>query len=123
MEQISPHVKLSIMRRVHFIWFVRRALPVLALEAAVITLVVYKVADQVFVNNVLRNAALHTFSRSPLMLVSFLFRAFLNTEVMVQLFLIAFGIVGALFLKDIRRVLQSTFSTTSRNLLGHFHVI
>lgn len=104
------------MRRIYMIWFIRRALPMLSLEAGVITFVLYSIANQVFVNNVLRNAVAHTFSRSPVMLADFFFHAFLNTEFIIQFFLVAFGIFGILLFKDARRA----FRAAAPGILGSF---
>lgn len=108
MENIlSPHIKKIIMRRVRVIWFVRRVLPLLILETAAVALVVRQLAQSIFFNHVLQNAVVHTFSRSPVTIVDFFFRAFLNTESAIQLLVLGSILVGMLFARDALRTLRA----------------
>lgn len=103
MQTTSTHLKQAIMRRVWTIWFVRRVLPWLALEAAAVWFVLTKMAEQVFVNKVLQNAVVHTFSRSPFEFPSFFIRAFFNTDVLVQTLIMALLTAGILLVRDLTR--------------------
>lgn len=104
---ISSYVKQAIMRRVKTIWFIRRVLPLLLLETTAVWFAVQNIAEHVFVNNVLQNAVIHTFSRSPVMMLEFFFRAFLNTEVLVQMFVLASIVVGTFIARDALRTIRN----------------
>ncbi|TSC79286.1 MAG: hypothetical protein G01um101429_521 [Parcubacteria group bacterium Gr01-1014_29] len=95
------------------IWFIRRVLPLLLLETTAVWFAVQNIAEHVFVNNVLQNAVVHTFSRSPVMIIEFFFRAFLNTETLVQLFILASLVVGTFIARDALRTIRN-FSPLSR---------
>ena len=110
---ISPYVKQTVMRRIKMIWFIRRVLPLLLLETTAVWFAVQNIAEHVFVNNVLQNAVVHTFSRSPVMIIEFFFRAFLNTETLVQLFILASLVVGTFIARDALRTIRN-FSPLSR---------
>lgn len=103
MQTTSNYLKQAIMRRVWTIWFVRRVLPWLALEAAALWFVLAKMAEQIFVNKVLQNAVAHTFSRSPFEFPSFFIHAFLNTETLVQTLIIALLTASILLARDLAR--------------------
>ncbi|GEM_PF-2668643 len=111
MEHISPHIKTTVMRRIKFIWLFRRVLPRLAAESAAAASVLYIIAGQVFVNQVLQNAVLHTFDRSPIMLANFFFRAFIHTDILVQALVVTSLVAGALLVRDAARTLRQTFPT------------
>lgn len=110
---ISPYMKQAVMRRVKTIWFTRRVLPLLLLETTAVWFAMQNIAEYVFVNNVLQNAIVHTFSRSPIMMLEFFFRAFLNTEVLVQMFVLASLVVGIFIARDALRTIRN-FSPLSR---------
>jgi hypothetical protein len=96
-------MKQRIMRRVTFIWFSRRVLPFLLLEILTVWFATVKIAEYVFVNQVFYNATIHTLSRSPFMMINFFFRAFMNTEMLVQLLIAASCIGGSLIMRDLLR--------------------
>ncbi|TSC70049.1 MAG: hypothetical protein G01um101470_900 [Parcubacteria group bacterium Gr01-1014_70] len=109
---ISPSIKKIVMRKVRIIWFVRRVLPLLLLETVAVGFIVRQLAASVFFNQVLQNAIVHTFSRSPVMMADFFFRAFLNTDIAVQLLIAGSVLMGMLFLRDAGRTLR-TFTLKS----------
>ncbi|OGZ44499.1 MAG: hypothetical protein A2719_05245 [Candidatus Ryanbacteria bacterium RIFCSPHIGHO2_01_FULL_45_22] len=116
---LSPSIKKIIMRRVHVIWFTRRVLPLLVLETAAVTLIVRQLAESIFFNHVLQNAIVHTFSRSPVMMIDFFFRAFIGTESAVQFLMLGSLLIALLFARDALRairafMLQSNLSPFSR---------
>ena len=119
---ISPYIKTTIMRRVKAIWFFRRVLPFLAVELALVAIVLQQIASSVFVNHVIQNAAVHTFERSPVMFADFFFRAFLNTETLIQTLVIA-SLIGSVFLlRDMARTFR-TFMKQKGNLPQFSHVV
>lgn len=119
---MSPYLKTTIMRRVRVIWFARRVLPLLVLETVAVALVVQQLATNVFVNHVLQNAIIHTFSRSPVMMADFFFRAFLNTETLVQMLVLGSLVVGMLLARDAARTFRA-FVTKQSNLSPLSHVM
>lgn len=120
---ISPHIKTTVMRRVKIIWFLRRVLPFLALEIVASMYMLSKIAEQVFVNHVLQNAAVHTFTRSPIMFADFFLRAFVNTEIAVQTLVIVSLVGGILITRDASRTLRAFVIKQQRNLSQLSHVI
>lgn len=110
-------LKQKIMHRVWTIWFVRRVLPWLVFETAAVWFVLSKVAEQVFVNRVLQNAVIHTFSRSPLELPSYFIRAFFNTEVLVQALMVGLIAAGIFLGRDLARA-SSALLPRHRSLLN-----
>lgn len=118
----SIHLKTAIMRRVRMIWFVRRALPWLILETAVVAVVALRVAEYVFVNKVLENAVLHTFARSPFMIVPYFARAFLNTGLVEQILLAGSLTFAFLLVRDLMRSAQA-FVLKRSNFSGMQRVV
>lgn len=96
-------LKQRIMRRVYAIWFVKQVLPWLVLHGVLMATVLYTLAERVFINHMLQNAALHTFARSPSMFAYYFFRAFLNTEILVQILVVGSLLFGTLIARDLWR--------------------
>ena len=118
---LSPSIKKIIMRRVRVIWFTRRVLPLLILETVAVAFIVRQLAESIFFNHVLQNAIVHTFSRSPVMMIDFFFRAFMSTEGIVQILLLGSVLVALLFALDAFLTFQNF---TLKNYLSSFsHVI
>lgn len=118
----SSHIKTTVMRRVRFIWFMRRMLPFLIIETVAVAFVVRQLAESVFFNHVLQNAILHTFTRSPFMIVDFFFRAFLHTEGLVQILFLASLLVAVLLARDTLRIVR-TFAMKQSNLSQFLRVV
>jgi hypothetical protein len=118
----SPYIKQTVMRRIKMIWFGRRVLPLFILESMAIWFAAHKIAEYVFVNHVLQNAIIHTFSRSPLMIFNYFFHAFMNTENMVQMFILASFIGSALFAWQTFQTVR-TLATNRGNFSGFSHVV
>lgn len=78
--------KTKIMRRVYVIWFSRRVLPYLIMEAAIFGVFAYLIAQNVFVAKVIEYAGLFfgDNSRNPAALISFAFGIFSHTRLIVQ---------------------------------------
>ena len=103
METTSPKLKQRIMRRVYGIWFVKRVLPRLVGETIVVYIAVTQIAAHVFINHVLANAVLHTFSRSPITIFNYFANALINSEVLVQTMLMSSVVLAGFMLRDIVR--------------------
>lgn len=116
---ISTSIKKIVMRRVRVIWFVRRVLPLLVLETAVVALIARQLAESIFFNQVLQNAIVHTFAHSPVMMAGFFFRAFLNTDIMVQLLVAGSLLVGMLFMRDAFRTFRALALKSNFSPLSH----
>ncbi|OGZ46557.1 MAG: hypothetical protein A3J54_02595 [Candidatus Ryanbacteria bacterium RIFCSPHIGHO2_02_FULL_45_13b] len=116
---LSSSIKKRIMRRVHIIWFTRRVLPLLTLETLAVAFIARQLADSIFFNHVLQNAIVHTFSRSPVMMADFFFRAFLNTDIMIQFLIMGSVLVGILFLRDTVRALRAFIFKSNLSPLSH----
>ncbi len=116
---LSPSIKKIIMRRVRVIWFTRRVLPLLALETLVVMLVVRQLAESIFFNQVLQNAIVHTFSRSPIMIIDFFFRAFLGAESTVQLLVAGSLLAALLFARDTLRAIRAFTLKSNFSPLSH----
>lgn len=121
-HNISPHIKTTIMRRIKTIWFFRQVFPFLAAEFIISAAVLQQIANSVFVNHIIQNAAVHTFERSPFMFADFFFRAFLSTDILVQGLVIVSLIGGAFLTRDMTRTLR-TFVRQERNLSQLSHVM
>jgi len=79
----------------------------LVVEMGVLAFALQKIAEHVFINQVLWNAVVHTLTRSPLMMISFFGQAFINTEITVQMLIVGFGIAGIFMMKDMMRSTQT----------------
>lgn len=113
-EYASRQFAKRVMRRIYAIWFVKRALPRLAIETAALYVIVSKVSELIFVNRILANAALHTFSKSPTALGSYFMNAFLNAEFLVQTLLVAS--IAALFFATRDLIRAKNFMLTQEYL-------
>jgi|GEM_PF-1822856 len=105
-----------IMRRIHAIWFVKRALPVLLLEIAAIGLCVAQFAQHVHVASVFRNIAAS--GTQPMPLMQFMFDAFLATDYLVEGVVAGAIVAAVLFVRStstsIRKV-RTPVTVTARN--------
>lgn len=96
-------IKSKILWRVYLIWFLRRVLPLIALQVLVLVLTLKVFAQRVFVVRVLGNAAVAAADSSYWEFFRYLLAAFFQTRPIVQIAaLIGLG-VGALILRDVGR--------------------
>src|SRR3989338_2926600 len=116
---LSPSIKKIVMRRVRVIWFMRRVLPLLVLETVVVAIIARQLAESIFFNQVLQNAIIHTFARSPVMMADFFFRAFLNTDTIVQLLVAGSLLVCMLFSRDSFRTFRTLALKSNLSPLSH----
>ncbi|OGZ54071.1 MAG: hypothetical protein A3H64_00480 [Candidatus Ryanbacteria bacterium RIFCSPLOWO2_02_FULL_45_11c] len=116
---LSPSIKKIVMRRVRVIWFMRRVLPLLVLETLAVMLIARQLAESIFFNQVLQNAIVHTFTRSPVMMADFFFRAFMNTDTIVQLLVAGSLLVGVLFAWDAFRTFRTLALKSNLSPLSH----
>lgn len=86
----NQKLKTKIMRNVYFIWFARKVLPYLALEAAAFIGFAYFLGQQVYVARVLEysTSVLSANMAHPMIFMSFTMNLFLRTRIGVQLSII-----------------------------------
>ena len=99
-------IKPAVMRRVYGIWFVKKALPWLALEGVAVYIVLQQLAEHVFVNHVLANAALHTFARTPIAFAQYFMQALLNTDMVVQILIALSAVCLVLLARQMSRLVR-----------------
>lgn len=92
-------LKTKIMHRVYFIWFSRKVLPYLAIEAMAFTAFLYLVGQQVYVARVLEYATsvLASNMAHPAVFASFAINLFISTQIGVQISIIG-SLVAIFFL-------------------------
>lgn len=104
-------LKAKILWRVYITWLFKRILPLLVLELAILVVAVYLLARFVFIEKVVSNTFLAA-SNSPLLIVSFMFSAFLYTTFLNQAIIVVLLSLGILLLRDFGRALVSYRSTS-----------
>jgi len=101
---LGHFLKNRILWKVYFMWFLRRIIPLIALQVAVFALAFRIFASNVFVSRVFSNAA-RVSERGYLDLLRYMFTAFMNTNPLTQVvILIILGIVS-LLIRDLVRML------------------
>lgn len=98
--EISPRFRGQIVRQVYRVWLVRRLLPVLFIEVAVLSLVFYKLGKAVFVQSIVNNA-LTVFLNRPVGSISFLVGAFGHAPILTKLLGMGILVLLALFLRHL----------------------
>ena len=102
------------MRRIYFTWFLRRALPVLVAEMAVLVLIVGSIQSRISFWHVVNNALLRI-TQHPLQTFSYyVYEALYQSQLIEKLLILAVIGVAAFMLRDIARVSRSF----RRNFLG-----
>ena len=95
-----PRFKGTILKQVYRVWLVRRFLPVLVAEEAVISFILYALARFVFVERVLDNGFTLFFAR-PGGIFSFLVSGFLNASATAQVLVLGVVLLAALLIRHI----------------------
>ena len=108
----STTLAIRIMRRVHAIWFVKRALPVMLLEVAAIVFALMQFAQNVHVANVFRNIAAS--GTQPGALAQFMLDAFLATDAIVEGVIVAAVIASLLFIRSMSKSIRAVRSSVPR---------
>ncbi len=105
------------MRRVYGIWFVRRVLPILALEVATLVFVVSAVQSYMSFGEFFRNAIERSTSRSLGSALWYWTDMMMHTEHMIKLFMVGAAAAGWLVVRDTMRVtrqMRGNFLTARR---------
>lgn len=101
---LREFIKNRILWRVYAIWFLRRIVPLVAVQIVIFTIALKIFARNVFVSKVLQNSA-QVADAGYWAVFKYLVSSFLNTHPITQIvILLALG-VAALFLRDIARSL------------------
>src|SRR3989344_6838928 len=107
---LKEFIKNRILWRVYFIWFLRRMLPIVLIQIAVLVVLVKIFASNVFVSKVLENVvAASGFGYAEVF--KFLLTAFVNAHIVVQAVIIIGLGVSALVIRDIVRALLTYINT------------
>lgn len=104
-------LKNKIIWKVYFIWLFKRIIPLFVLELIFLTLVFYFLGKLVFVQKVFENAFFSS-AQNPLLVASYMFKAFLSTSLVKKIIVLGLLGLGALFMRDVGRALASYISTS-----------
>lgn len=113
-------LKTKIMRRIYVIWFSRQVLPYLIMEAAIFGVFAYLIAQNVFVAKVVEYAGLFfgDNSKNPAALISFVFRIFGHTRLIVQISVLgSIAMLALMFKHFIKSAIQLAISKET-NIAG-----
>ncbi|MEK7098916.1 MAG: hypothetical protein AAB916_00160 [Patescibacteria group bacterium] len=88
----------DVLRRIYRVWLVRKLAPILLVEVAVLSALLYGMGRLVFVERVFANG-LTVFFREPSGILSFAVAAFLHAPVAAKLFSIALVVLIALLIR------------------------
>ena len=88
----------DVLRRIYRVWLVRKLAPILLVEIAVLSVLLYGLGRLVFVERVFANGLTVLF-REPSGIVSFAVAAFLHAPVVAKLFSIALVVLIALLIR------------------------
>lgn len=103
-------LKSKILFRVYVIWFLRRIVPLVAIQIIGLVVALKLFANNVFVSKVFQNAELVA-GENLWNILKYLVLAFLQTRFIIQI-LVLLGLgIGALILRDIGRALITYAST------------
>lgn len=94
----SPKFRGEILRQVYRVWLFRKFLPVLIAEIIVISLILYKLSQTIFIEKFIGNA-IHVFLANPPKIFSFFISAFSQALVITKVLSIVLLILVALFLR------------------------
>jgi len=116
---INNLLRKLIMKRVYFIWFVKKIFPYLLIELALFTSFLYLIGHYVFVSKVLQymGQILANNSVNPAVWSAFAWNTFVGTELIVQLSVLGILAMVVLLLKNfIMSFAQLVLSNVETNL-------
>lgn len=96
----SPRFKGEVLNQIYRVWLFRKLLPVLIIEIAVFSFVLYELVHAVFIQRVIENA-LNVFSKTPAGVFPFFVSAFLNTSVLTKLLIVAVIVALAFLIRHL----------------------
>ena len=96
----TPRFRGEILKRIYRVWLFRTFLPVLLIEVAVFTFILYKLAQAVFFQRILENA-MNIFFKDPSHIFSFFLSAFVDAGFVTKILVIAVMAALALVIRQI----------------------
>ena len=97
---LSPRFKGEVLRQIYRVWLMRRFIPVLLIEIAVLTLVLYQLARFIFLQRVAENA-MNVFFSHPSGIIGFFASAFFNASPATKMLVISFAALTAILVRHI----------------------
>ena len=91
----TPRFRGELLRQIYRVWLFRTFLPVLIIEVAVFSFILYELARQVFFQRVIENA-MNVFFQSPPQVMSFFLWAFIDAKLGTKI--LAVAVIAALVL-------------------------
>ena len=107
---INPILKSKILLRVYIIWFLRRMVPLIAVQIIALVVALKLFANNVFISKVFQNAELIA-SDNLWNIFKYLVSAFFQTRFIIQIIVLLGLGIGALILRDLGRALMTYIST------------
>ena len=96
----TPRFKGEVLNQVYRVWLFRKLLPVLIIEIAVFSFVLYELAHAVFIQRVIENA-MNVFFVRPAEIFTFFVTAFIQTSLLIKLLITAVVVSAAFFIRHI----------------------
>lgn len=96
----APHFKGEVLNKIYRIWLFRKFLPVLMIEVAVFSFILYELAKAIFFRHVMENA-MNVFFQNPSHIFSFFFSAFVDTRFGTKVLVIAIIVALVLVLRQL----------------------
>ena len=96
--------------KIYAIWFLRRIVPLMLVEIVFLVAILKLLAGTIFFGKVMENAALAS-NASYLQFFKYILGTFLLPHIAVQLFTLLILGVGALLLRDLKRVVFNYLKT------------
>ena len=98
--ETSPRFRGQIVQKIYRVWLVRKLLPVLIIEVAIFSFILYKLGKAIFFQKIVNNA-LNVFLVDPPQIFSFLISAFDKAPFGTKLLGIGFVVLIALLLRHL----------------------
>ncbi len=96
----SPRFKGEILNKIYRVWLLRTFLPVLLLEIAVFSFILYYLGKAIFFQRIIENA-MNVFFQNPPQILSFFLWAFVDAKIATKMLVIAVVIALALVIRQI----------------------
>ena len=119
----APRFRGEILKRIYRVWLFRTFLPVLVIEVAVFSFVLYELAKAVFFQRIIENS-MHVFFQNPPHIFSFFVSAFIDarfgTKVLIIVVLVAVALIIRQLTQGLLRfilVRQNYFGKIGSNVL------
>lgn len=96
----TPRFRGEVLNKVYRVWLFRKFLPVLLIEVAIFSFILYELAKAIFFQRVLENG-MNVFFQSPLHIFSFFTGAFMDARFATKMLVIAIAIVFSLVIRQV----------------------